>query len=687
MAPRLLLPLLALLACGEATPPPAPPPAPAPAPVVTLAPVASTTPAPAPSADADSSEPTVLSEAQKQRDAALAPLVTTIVDAYPNWNGFFSSLVANFSPDGKQIVFGSQRDGLPEIYLGDVAHPGDPPKALTTGPERAIWAGFTPDGKSVLFLRDTKGDENHAIWRVNLDGSGLQDLTPGEPRKRGEPIIPAGKPKTMFFTERAPSEVGLRVIAQDLDGGQPRVAYTDPGVGGLFDVSPDGTRALIVHTRSLSDSRIASVDVATGKEHPLYPPLPPGNVKAELKVAAIHSARFSRDGRRVFVSTDEGGESSVLLALDARTGKELARFVHEVSSSAMHLAVPATGDVLAVVSDLGNHGDARVLDATTLKPVLAAKVPLGDVQLGTFRPDGRAFSLLVSLPNQPADVFSVDVTSGALNPLRADKRPGLEALPPVDVAIDTVRAFDGLTIPVNRYLPSNRDPAARLPTLAIFHGGPATSYAVRWSAYARTFVALGYAVIEPNVRGSSGFGRAFEMADDREKRADWLKDLETVNTWARSQPWCDPDRIVVWGQSYGGYTTLMALTRQPTLWRAGVDLYGPANLRALLKTTDPVIRSVFVQEFGDVDRDTALLEQFSPMRDVDQIVRPLFVYAGQNDPRVPRAESDALVRAVRQRGIPNEYMVAASEGHTVDRRETRIELLTRSARFLADALK
>jgi dipeptidyl aminopeptidase/acylaminoacyl peptidase len=686
MAPSIVRLGLASLfvACGEATPAVSPPPPPAP--VASIEPTASSTPAPAPSAQLDS-EPTVLTADQQQRDAALAPLVTSIVDAYPNWNGFFSSLVANYASDGKRIVFGSQRDGLPELYLADVAHPADPPKALTAGPERAIWGDFTPDGNSILFLRDTSGDENHAIWRVNLDGSALQNLTPGDPRKRGEPIVPTGRPKTMFYTERAPSEMGLRVMAQDLAGGQARVVYSDPGVGGLFDVSPDATRALIVHVPSRSDNRLASVDVRTGKERRLYPAEPAGNKKTELKTAGIHSARFSRDGRRVYVSTDDGQEASVVLALDAWTGKELARFVNEVPTSAMHLAVSRTVDALAVVSDLGNHGDARVLDAKTLKPQVTAKVPLGDVQMGSFSPDGRSFSILVSLPNQPADLFAVDVATGTVTPLRSDRRPGLDALPAVDVAIDTLKAFDGLRIPVNRYLPSNRDPSAKLPTLAIFHGGPASSYAVRWNAYARSFVALGYAVIEPNVRGSTGFGRAYEMADDREKRADWLRDLESVNTWARSQPWCDGDRIVVWGQSYGGYTTLMALTRQPTLWRAGVDLYGPANMRALLKTTDPLIRSVFVQEFGDVDRDAALLDQFSPIHDIDQIVRPIFVYAGQNDPRVPRAESDAIVRAVRARGIPNEYMVAANEGHTVDRRETRMELLTRTARFLSDALK
>jgi dipeptidyl aminopeptidase/acylaminoacyl peptidase len=684
-----LLPLVALLAaCGDATPPPIAPPPPPPAPgLASAAPVDSSAPATPP--DAGSSDPTVLTDEQKQRDAALAPLVTTIVDAYPNWNGFFSTLVASFSPDGKRIVFGSQRDGLPEIYLGDVAHPDAPPLALTAGPERAIWGGFTPDGSAVLLLRDTRGDENHAIWRVNPDGTGLVNLTPGESLHRGEPIVVARKPKTMFYSGRAKSEAGLRVFTRSLDGtdsGPERAVYSDEGVGALSDVSPDGTRLLVVHARSQSDQSVAVVDVATGKERLLYPPAPV-SPRTAAKVATIHATRFSQDGRRVYVSTDDGRDASVLVALDARTGKEAARFVNEVPTSAMRLAVPGTGHVLAVVSDLGNHGEVRMLDAGTLEPLRAAKVPMGDVQLGAFTQDGRTFSILVSLPNQPADVFAVDVASGVVTPLRADRRPGLDALPPVDAAIDTLQAFDGLTIPVNRYLPHGVDPSKRLPTLAIFHGGPASSYAIRWNPYARVYVALGYAVIEPNVRGSSGFGRSYEMADDGEKRADWLKDLESVNAWARAQPWCDPDRIVVWGQSYGGYTTLMALTRQPTLWRAGVDLYGVANMRAFLRTTDPLIRSLFVTEFGDVDKDAALLDAFSPMRDVDKIVRPLFVYAGQNDPRVPRSESDAVVRAVRSHGVPSEYMVADNEGHTVDRRETRIELLERTARFLSDALR
>ncbi len=623
-----------------------------------------------------SSEPTVLTEAEKQRDAARVPLASGIVDAYPNWNGIFSDFVAQFSPDGKQVLYGSLRDGAPELYLGDVSRPSDAPKTLTQGPQRAFNAHFTRDGKSVVFLRDQNGDEDYAIWRVGVDGTGLTNLTPGETMHRGEVFLPRGNPKMMIYRATKKTEAGTTLFSQAIDAGAPPKAfYKSPRSGNNFDVTADGARMLFNPWTSESDSTLEEIEVATGKARHIYPP--------EGKKVSIPQAAYSADGKRIFVSTDEGSETSVILALDAASGKELARYTCESPKGAhMQLAVAPKGGVVAVGVDAGNHGEVRLLDARTLALKSTVKVPLGDVQLGGFRDDGRAFAILMSQPDLPADVFSVDVKSGEVRPLRTDERAGLEGLPPITSSIATAAAFDGLHIPINVYLPKNAP--GKLPTIVAFHGGPAWSFAVRWSPFNRFLLALGYAVIEPNVRGSTGFGRTYEMGDNREKRADWLKDVETVNTWAKAQSWCDPQRVIVWGSSYGGYTTLMAITRQPSLWRAGVDMYGIADLVSFAKRTSGPIREMSNNEFGDLTTQQALLEEFSPMRDVSKITAPLFVYAGQNDPRVPRSESDTIVRALRERQIPVEYIVAAGEGHSVDRRDTKIEFLTRVARFLED---
>ena len=621
-------------------------------------------------------EPTVRTADQLQRDRDRVPLAELIVDAYPNWNGFFSSLVANWSPDGKHIVFGSLRDGLPEIFAGEVAKPAAPPRQVTRGPDRAIWGRYSVDGKRILILRDANGDENHHIWSMKADGTGLVDLTPGD-LHRDEPVLPRKRPSLMLYSASRTTSPSSMLYVQSLTGGAPKLIYTNPNPGGLADAKPDGTRALFVEWHSPDDVALLEVTIKNGQARRVYP--------ASGKKVGIFSANSSADGRLIYVATDEGVESSVLLALEVRTNREVARYVNDAPSTApMNALVSPSGDRVVVRVDAGNHGEVRILNAKTLALQRNVNVPLGDVSVGAFRDDAKAFSVLISLPGQPADIYEVDARNGKLRPLREDSRPGLHSLPAIDATIETVSSFDGLLITINVYLPKAR--TSRLPTIVIFHGGPASSYAVRWNPYVRFFSALGYAVLEPNVRGSTGFGRAYEMADNREKRADWLRDLEAVNAWTKSQAWCDPERVVVWGQSYGGYTTLMALTRQPALWRAGVDLYGIADLKQFLRSTDAAIRAAFVAEFGDLDKDGPLLDEFSPMRDRDKIVAPLFVYAGAHDPRVPRSESDAIVRALRERNVLVEYMVAENEGHTVDRRETKIELLTRTARFLEDAL-
>ncbi|MCI0569154.1 MAG: prolyl oligopeptidase family serine peptidase, partial [Myxococcaceae bacterium] len=380
---------------------------------------------------------------------------------------------------------------------------------------------------------------------------------------------------------------------------------------------------------------------------------------------------------------DAGKEAALLLAMDASTGKELARYTERKPANAevAGVSVSKKGDRLALGLLAGNHQEVRLLHARTLKPAAKVQLPLGRGFPRDFSDDGRRLTLTWSSPGTPTDVFAIDSRTGKVSPLRSDARPTLKGLPVIETSLAEVKGFDGTVIPVHVYRQKG-DKGTRRPVIVSYHGGPAGTATIGWSPMAAFFVSQGYVWVEPNVRGSGGFGRAFEEADNGPRRLDAFKDIEASSRWAASQPWADKDRVVIYGGSYGGYTTLIGLTRFPELYRAGVNLFGVANLKTFMASTSGLIREVFHLEFGHPEKDAAFLDSISPLKDTGKIQDPLFVYAGANDPRVPRAESDLIVSAVRRSKVPVEYMVKDNEGHSLARRENQMEFYARMARFL-----
>jgi len=661
------LALASLLAACASTPPPPPEAVPSAA-----TPPAATS-APQPSASASGSSgvakqaPDVPSGADATRIAEFARQVTPLVDAFVNSEALLTR-------DGKRVVLVSNRDGLPQLYVADAARPDSPAKRLVQWPERMQIETLAPDGQSVIVISDKGADENWSIFKVGLDGSAPVELTPGETLSRDGAFLPDLAPDTVYFSGRRNEEVSSTVYAVPATGGASRVIFRDDKPGFLTDASRDGKQLLFERYPTGSENYLLLLDAATGKSRQLYPQAP-GKV-------VISAARFSADGKTVYVATDAGGEQSWLLALDAQSGKELARYAEKNPTTAAirTVLVAKTGDVLALSLDAGNRSELRLLDARTLKPRAPVTMPLGMGMASDFSEDGRKLTAIWSTPSAPMDAWVIDVKTGKASRLRAEPRPSLQEVPAIEASITEIRSHDGLTLPINVYLPKKR--AEKLPVIVCYHGGPAGSSKIRWSAPLAFFLSQGYAWVEPNVRGSGGFGRAFEEADNGPGRLEAIKDIEATGRWAASQPWADPSRVIVYGGSYGGYTVLVGLTRMPDLWRAGVNLYGVANMKTFMATTSGFIREIFLLEMGDPDKDAAFLESISPLRDVDRIVDPLFVYAGANDPRVPRGESDQIVHALRERKIPVEYMVAENEGHSLMRRENVIEFLSRVARFL-----
>jgi dipeptidyl aminopeptidase/acylaminoacyl peptidase len=617
-------------------------------------------------------KPDVPAGAASKRDTELAARAAGFVDAFTN-------VAAAFTRDGTQVVFLSNRDGLPQPYLA--GRPDEPAVRLLASDQRVSNVVPTADGKDVLFMSDIGADENWSFFRVGLDGQRLVELTPGVRLNRDEFIVPDGTPDTLFFSARKMSEARSTVYSASAKAAsEPKAIYSDEKPAFLVDVSADGASALVVQYPSRSENYLLRIDVASGKAQRLFP--------SQGKVA-IEDAKFARDGERVFVATDNGGEQALVLALDAETGNKLAEHaIAPPTSSFQGLVVAKQGGTLAVSLIVGNHSEIRLLDAASLAERVKVEMPLGQGSASAFSEDGQRLAVQWSTPRTPTDLFAVDVQTAKATPLRSEPRPSLRDLPEIDTSIVEIQAFDGGKIPTNVYRPASvGGGSAKHAVVVSYHGGPAGVSVVRWNANTAFLLSLGYVVVEPNVRGSSGFGRAFEEGDNGPKRLDAFKDIEASARWVAEQPWADKDRLVVYGGSYGGYTVLVALSRWPDIWRAGVDLFGVVDLKTFMATTSGLIHEIFLLEFGDPDKDATFLASISPITDVAKIADPTFVYAGANDPRVPRSECDQIVRALRQRQVPTEYMVADNEGHSLARRENQIELLSRVARFLETHLR
>ena len=297
-------------------------------------------------------EPTARTEAEMARDARTAAKVASIIDA-------FSSYGARLSPDGKKLVFLSDRGGVPEIYVADPNLPSRPPEKIVNGPERASNATWSQDGKWIVFRRDHGGDENYRLYRVRPDGRELAEITAGDTLHRDEALLPRSKPDVVVFTARntASPELGTTVNVASVAGKSSRVLFKDPGESSAVDVSPDGARALLIRFVSPTNQILFEIDLTSGSAKRVYP--------LEGKAAGVAAAKYSADGKQIVLGTDEGAERTVVLALDVAAYRETARHVVERPTTAgiADLAVSPRGDRIAIAIDAGNHSELRLLDA------------------------------------------------------------------------------------------------------------------------------------------------------------------------------------------------------------------------------------------------------------------------------------------------------------------------------------
>jgi dipeptidyl aminopeptidase/acylaminoacyl peptidase len=577
------------------------------------------------------------------------------LDRYENVRGAgFSS----WSPDGKGMLIRTRFANSPQLHR--VYVPGGRREQITFY-EEPVDGGFIPRAKdgAILLTMSSGGSENNQVYYFDQQNYKTELLTDGKSRYGLGPTNADGSRIILSSNERNGRDTDLYLADPRTPGKRELIFETDKQFWYAADWSQDGSTLLLGRFVSANESYPALYDLKTKK-------------RTELKLpsdgpAAIADMAFSPDAKHVYIATDADSEFRRLARLEIATGK-YTWLTEDLQWDVNELAVSDKTGAVAVAINEDGASRLFVFEGESPEKLKRRelKMPLGIVSSLEFSPDGTTLGITFARPAAPADAYSIDVDSGELTQWTFSEIGGLD--PSKFVVPDRIRfkSFDGREIPAYYYRPkvaSGKNPAGVLITI---HGGPESQFQPYFSGALQFFVnELGLAVIAPNVRGSSGYGKTYLKLDNADKREDSVKDIGALLDWIGEQTELDASRVAVSGGSYGGYVTLASLVHYGDRLKAGVDTVGIANFITFLESTAAYRQDLRRVEYGD-ERDPAMrktLVAISPLTRADEIKSALLVIHGKNDPRVPFGEAQQIADKVRANGRPVWTVYAGNEGH------------------------
>ena len=509
----------------------------------------------------------------------------------------------------------------------------------------------------VVFTKDRGGDEFGQIYRLDVATGAIGMLTSGGRSQNGlGPWSHQGDRMAFGSTRRNGADRDIYVMDPN-DAASTRMVLEVKGGGwSPADWSPDDSKLVVSESLSVSESYLWLVDVATGARTLATP-------KGKEQVA-YGGARFTADGKGLYVTTDREAEVKRLARLDLATGEHTYLTSH-IPWDVEAFAPSPDGSTIAFVTNEEGLSVLHLLDTNTDTEKPAPRLPIGLVSGLEWHANGRDLGFELSSAHAPADVYSIDVAAGTLERWTESETGGLDAAAFSEAELVHWKSFDGKTISGLLYKPDPRFTGPR-PVIILIHGGPEGQSRPGYQGRSNFFFEeLGVALLYPNVRGSTGFGKSFVKLDNGVLREDSVKDIGALLDWIPTRKDLDASRVMVTGGSYGGYMTLAVATHYDARIRCSLDVVGISNFVTFLQNTESYRRDLRRVEYGD-ERDPAMrshLLAISPANHAREITKPLFVVQGKNDPRVPWTESEQMVATVRKNGGPVWYLLANDEGH------------------------
>ena len=575
---------------------------------------------------------------------------------------------ARWAADGRSIYLETNITGRFNIWRLPAG--GGWPEQLTVSDERTRLEAPSPDGRWLIYTQDRGGNEKPNIFLMPAWGGRARNLTRTEGvGYRSIRWSPDGR-FIAFAAERdAPGEYAVYLLDPDT-GEVTRLAGTESGQCAGLRWSPDGRRLALTRTHDFLHSGVTVFDLETRQEMVLVP------VDTDRITTAVD---WLPDGRHLVINSNANpADTEAVGLLDTVSGRIDWVTLDEWESWALAVS-PVSPEFIYVRNVAGNH---RALIRRIDGAETQLNLPDGVYLLAQFSGSGERLLLLYASADSPPEVWRLDRRSGRLRQVTRVLVGGLRRRNFVRPQLVTYPSFDGTPIAAFIYVPPNIRADESRPAIVYAHGGPTWQHQNGWFPDIQFLVSHGFVVIAPNFRGSTGFGRAFQEANRRDLGGGDLRDLVAAVDFLKGTGYVDPRRIAVMGASYGGYLTLMALTKYPDLWAAGVAIVPFANWFTEYENEDPTLKAYDRVMMGDPVADAELWRDRSPIFFADRIRAPLLLLAGANDIRCPAAETRQIADAVRSAGGIVEVKIYDNEGHGFSRRENRIDAFRRVAQFL-----
>jgi len=579
-----------------------------------------------------------------------------------------SASAGRFDADGKHLVFVADLSGVSQVW--SVAQ-GGWPELRVAPPDRAQTIHVGPRPGQLAVGADIGGNERTQLLYVDAPGASWRALTDD-----AEHIHTFGNfsPDGGSIGYAANTRTGrwFDVYVRDLASGETRCVLEHDSTNRAGPFSPDGAWLLVVRAISNAQQELWLLDLRGVRS--------PRLLTRAGEEAVYEGPEWSPDGRFIYCVSDRGRELSAPARIDVASGE--LTFLFEPELEVDEARLDPSGQRLAYA--LNRDGESEIVVRTLSAGAEQRVLGLPPGALYTYwqsalawDPAGRRLAISWTASRASPNVFVWSEAGAEARQVTFAGTLDAELTEPEHVRYPT---FDGRDIPALFYPAPGG--AAHPPCVVFVHGGPEGQYRPTFQPIVQCLVASGFAVLAPNVRGSSGYGRTYIHLDDVRKRMDSVADLAHAVYWLRDSGRADPHRIAVYGGSYGGFMVLSALTTYPDLWAAGVDLVGISNFVTFLENTGPWRRHLREAEYGSLENDREFLEAISPINKVDRIRAPLLVIHGANDPRVPIGETEQMVARLRALGRTVEFLRLEDEGHQIAKLKNKLQAYPMAADFL-----